>query len=428
MAQSDVAAGGQVNAPPQETLRLSIVALLGLAVFINYVDRGNVATAAPLIQRELHLNNTAIGLLISAFFWTYTPGQLLAAWLAERINAYRTLALGLAIWSLATFLSGLASGFIALFLLRLMLGLGECAAFPCSSKLFAQHLPGDRLGAANGVIGVGLALGPAFGTLVGGLLMARVGWRPSFLLFGAISILWLWPWLSVTRDASRKANTVKDRAPSYLEILAHPEAWGACLGHFSANYAFYFFISWLPLYLIKTHGFTVAGMAELGGFIYVIYAIVSQATGWLSDAWVRSGGDVNFVRKTMAVTAHTGMAICFAVCAFAGPAIALTSLVVVAIFFGFNTPSIYTIGQTLAGARAGGKWIALQNCVGNLAGIVGPPLTGYVTDLTGSFASAFAISAAIALLGAFAWGVVIRRVAPVVWTDSLQPLALQGQS
>lgn len=420
MAQWDAAAGAQVDVRQQETLHRGIVALLALSVFINYVDRGNVATAAPLIQSELRLSNAAVGLLISAFFWTYTPGQLFAAWLAERINAYRTLALGLAIWSAATFVSGVASGFVALFLLRMMLGIGECAAFPCSSKLFAQHLPGDRLGEANGMVGVGLALGPAFGTLVGGLLMSRLGWRPSFLIFGAISFLWLWPWLRTTRHASREADATKDNdAPSYLAILSHPEAWGACLGHFSANYAFYFFISWLPLYLIRTHGFTVAGMAELGGFIYVIYAISSQATGWSSDVWIRSGGDVNLVRKTMAVVAHTGMAACFVVCAFAGPTVSLASFVLAAIFFGFNTPSIYTIGQTLAGARAGGKWIALQNCVGNLAGIVGPPLTGYVTDLTGNFAFAFAISGVIALMGALAWGVLIRRVAPVVWKDSL---------
>jgi len=160
-----------------------VVALLALAVFINYVDRGNLATAAPLIGSELKLSNTQIGLLLSAFFWTYTPGQILSGWLAERINAYRTLALGLAIWSLATALSGIASGFVALIILRLVLGLGESAAFPCSSKLLAEHLPRHRLGAANGLIGVGLALGPAFGTYGGGTIMAHFGWgRYSYCL------------------------------------------------------------------------------------------------------------------------------------------------------------------------------------------------------------------------------------------------------
>ena len=393
-----------------------VVFLFALAVFINYVDRGNLATAAPLIKSELKLSNTAIGLLLSAFFWTYTPGQLLAAWVAEKINAYRTLALGLAIWSFATTLSGFASGFALFLLLRLILGLGESVAFPCSSKLFAEHLPTHRLGAANGLIGVGLALGPAFGTVAGGLMMARSGWRTTFFVFGLASTLWLIPWLLTTRTASRRADgTSREPAPSFLSILRLPSAWGASLGHFCANYAFYFFISWLPLYLVKARGFGLEQMAEAGGIIYVVYAISSQATGWISDAWIRSGASDTLVRKTFSVTAHIGMALCMLVCATTGGWPSLASLFLVGVFFGLNTPSIYCIGQTLAGPRAGGKWIALQNCVGNCAGILAPLITGYVTDRTGQFALAFLIAGAFALLGAVGWGVIIRRVEPVRW-------------
>jgi MFS family permease len=129
-----------------------VVALLALAIFINYVDRGNLATAAPLIKSELKLSNTLIGILVSAFFWVYVPGQLLAAWLVSKINAYRALTVGLAIWSAATVLMGLAQGFVTLLALRRLLGLGESAGFPASSKLLAQHLPERRLGSANALI------------------------------------------------------------------------------------------------------------------------------------------------------------------------------------------------------------------------------------------------------------------------------------
>ena len=127
--------------PQAQTLGAAVVPLLALAVFINYVDRGNLATAAPLMKDELHLTGTQIGLLISSFFWTYVPAQILAAWLAERFNAYRVLAMGLALWSVATALSGLATGFAALLALRLVLGVGEGAAFPCSSKLIGSTCP-----------------------------------------------------------------------------------------------------------------------------------------------------------------------------------------------------------------------------------------------------------------------------------------------
>jgi MFS family permease len=266
----------------------AVVPLLAVAVFINYVDRGNLATAAPLIKDQLRLSSTQIGVLLSAFFWSYVPAQILAGWLAERINPYRTLAIGLAIWSIATALCGVATGFATLIALRIVLGLGESAAFPCSSKLLAQHLPSDKLGGANGLIGVGMALGPALGTFVGGLLIAQIGWRNVFILFGLVSLLWLVPWYASTRRADAQAdNRSIDLAPSLTSIIRRRELWGAGLGHFCSNYAFYFVISWLPLYLVKARGLSVGQMAEIGGLIYIVYAASSFSAGRLSDRWIR---------------------------------------------------------------------------------------------------------------------------------------------
>lgn len=231
MAVIDIKAG-----PRPAVFSGGVVALLALAIFINYVDRGNLATAAPLMKDELHLSASQIGLLLSAFFWTYTPAQILAGWLAEKINPYRTYALGLALWSVATLATGLGSSFAILIALRLLLGLGESVAFPCSSKLIAQHLPQHRLGAANGLVALGLSLGPAVGTFVGGLLMAQLGWRPVFVIFGLVSLLWLWPWFAATRDLSRADDAPKaEKAPPFLAILARRDAWGAGLGHFSKD-------------------------------------------------------------------------------------------------------------------------------------------------------------------------------------------------
>ena len=396
-----------------------IVLLLATAVFINYVDRGNLATAAPLMKDELGLNNTQFGLLLSAFFWTYTPGQVLSGWLAERINAYRVLTLGLIVWALATAATGLASTFAVLLGLRLVLGVGESAAFPCSSKLLAEFLPSHKLGAANGMIGAGLALGPAFGTLVGGLLMAQVGWRAVFLVFGLASLLWLWPWLRATRDHSKQADgAVTVPAPGFGEILSKRALWGAALGHFSANYSFYFVISWLPLYLVKARGFSVGQMAELGAVIYVIYAASSLATGWLCDRWMQAGASANRVRKTFIVAGHGGVGLCMAGCALGGPQLSIASLLVAGVFFGFNTPNIFAIGQTLAGPRAAGKWVGVQNCVGNVAGIIAPIITGLVLDRTGQFLWPFAIAGLFGVTGMISWGLIIPRIAPVSWKAS----------
>ncbi len=411
-------AAGAVAKP--ERLAKGVVTLLALSVFINYVDRGNFATAAPLIKDALRLDNTHIGILLSAFFWVYAPGQLVAAWLAERFNAYRVLAIGLATWSLATAMTGLAGGFASLLALRLLLGLGESAAFPCSSKLLARHLASHELGVANGLIAVGMAIGPAVGTFGGGLLIGHLGWRGSFVAFGLASMLWLWPWISATRGATAEGRRRPEiiAAPAFGEIIRRRAAWGAALGQFTSNYAFYFVLSWLPLYLVKARGFSVLGMSELAGVVYLIYGASSLTVGWASDRWIRSGATTNLVRKSVIIWGQTGTAACLLGCAFGGPMVSVAALLGAAVFFGFGTPTLFAIGQTLAGPRAAGKWIGFQNGVANTAGIVGPVITGLVVDRTGQFVWAFAIAAAVALLGVIAWGLIVPKVAPLDWTSS----------
>ena len=396
-----------------------VVPLLAIAVFINYVDRGNLATAAPLIKDAFKLSSSQLGLLLSIFFWSYVPGQILAGWLSERINAYHTLALGVGIWSLATAATSLAAGFASLIALRLLLGLGESAIFPCSSKLLAQYLPEHKLGNANGAIATGLALGPAFGTFVGGMLLAHLGWRLVFLLFGMVSFAWLLPWLWTTRDASALARVAKHvPAPRFIDILRCREAWGACLGHFASNYAFYFVISWLPIYLVKERGFTLAQMAELGGLIYLVYAASGSLSGWASDWFMARGATSNQVRKTAMVTSHIGVAISMLGCAFGDATMSVACLFLAGISFGPGTASIYAIGQTLAGPRAAGKWVGVQNCIGNFSGILAPLITGVLIDRTGHFFWAFAVACAITLTGILSWGVIIRKVAPLNWSTA----------
>ncbi len=155
-----------MTAAPDVRVR-ALVPLLAAAIFINYVDRGNLATAAPLMAGDLHLSNTELGVLTSVFYWIYAPAQLFAAAMVERLNPYRALAFGLALWSTATFLTGLAGSFGLLLLLRVLLGIGESAGFPASSNLLAQNLPQHRLGSANALISAGISLGPAPARVVG---------------------------------------------------------------------------------------------------------------------------------------------------------------------------------------------------------------------------------------------------------------------
>jgi MFS family permease len=404
--------------PRESRAGFQLATLLALAVFINYVDRGNLATAAPVLASDLHFSATQIGILLSSFFWTYAVSQLGAGWLAERYPVQRVIAAGFTLWCIATILTGLASTFAALLALRLLLGLGESVAFPCSSKLLAETVPVDRRGRANALIAIGLAFGPAFGTYVGGKILAQFGWRPLFLSLGTLSLLWLIPWLAGPAHtlSARPVEAARgDANPSFLDIVAKREAIGAGLGHFSANYTFYFVLSWLPYYLVNVRGYSLERMGAVGGLTYAMNAVSSWIAGHVGDRWIERGESPHRVYVTTLVVSHVAVAVCLVGVMLGGPRLLEVSLLAMGLAFGLATTTIYAVGQLLAGPRAAGRWIGFQGGVGNLAGIVGPAVTGFLVDRTGSFYSAFALAIGFSLLGVIAWTIVIPRITEVGW-------------
>ncbi len=400
---------------------MMLIFLLALAVFINSLDRGNFSVALPKIKDELNLDNAQIGVLISAFFWTYVPGHFFSGWLSDRVGAYRTLALGLGVWSLATLATGLVNGFAALLMLRLLLGLGESAGWPATSKLLATHIPGNKLASANAMTAAGLNLGNGAGIFIGGLLIAQFGWRALFLVFGMVSLLWLVPWLTFRRPTAASetafATIAQPAGPGFAQLLAKRELWGAALGHFCSNYPYFLVLLWLPLYLVKQEGYSLVAMAWIGGAVYVLSAVVGVIAGRIADRWIARGGDVSRVRKTMMLlSSFIGLG-CMIACALGGPKTAVAAFLTFGISNGLGAFSVFSIAQTLAGPRAAGKWVGIQNGVGGLAGVLSPLITGWSIDATGNYRIAFFIAAGIAALGAVCWGLIIRRVAPIDWDE-----------
>jgi nitrate/nitrite transporter NarK len=284
-------------------------------------------------------------------------------------------------------------------------------------------VPTHRLGTANGVIAFAYQAGPAFGTTLGGLLMNSVGWRPVFIIFGALSLLWLWPWsrVRVAEPLPRAAvgeAAAADDGPTFQEILRQRGLWGASLGHFAANYNFYFCLSWLPYYLVKSRDFSMSSMAGLLGSAYLINALAGLAGGWFCDVWIRGGRSANVIYKgTMALNHIVSIA------AMIGMALlplqgSIACLFAYEVVLGLSSPGIYAIPQIMAGPAATGRWVGVQNACGNLAGIFAPMLTGILRDVTGSFTSAFVLAALINILGVVGWIWILPRVAPLRWKSA----------
>lgn len=391
-----------------------MVLLLAAVLFLNYVDRGALPAAETLIQADLGLSERELGVLLSAFFWSYALLQIPVGWLAERYGARRVLAAGLSVWALATMLVGVAHTFATLLLLRILLGIGESVGFPCVSKLLASVVPRGSLARANGIVAFGYLFAPAVGINVGGLIMVNFGWRAAFLIFGALSLLWLVPWARV-RLPRPAAAAGEPGSPSWAQILRQRALWGTSLGHFSANYTFYFVLSWLPYYLVHERGLSLSEMTSLASLFYAVNAVSALTAGWAIDRVSARFGRGTLAYKSSMVIAHVGFVGCMLGIAFGAPLWALAAMFGFQVLSGLSSPGTFGIAQLLAGPSAAARWVGIQNAIANLAGVIAPALTGLLVAQTHHFTSALIVGAVVSVLGIVGWGFMVRNVAPIAW-------------
>jgi ACS family D-galactonate transporter-like MFS transporter len=394
-----------------------VVALLALSILINYIDRGNLAIAVPLLKGELGLSDWQLGKLLASFFVTYSLFLPLSGWMVDRFDVKWVMAAGFFLWSAATSVTGALHSFTALLAVRLLLGLGETVAYPSSSKVLAQYVPEVHRGFANALIVSGVGLGPALGAYFGGMLMARFGWRPFFLVLGFVSMVWLIPWLKwmPRRGSVTAITTMGDSSAGLVEILTQRSLWGTCGGLFGVNYVLYFEITWLPSYLTRERHFSLETMAKIVGLGYLCYALASLLSGWISDRWIASGATPTVVRKTFTGVGVGAAGILLLGCVLAGPTASVILLLMACACGGISGSNVWAISQTLAGPKTAGRWTGLQNFFGNLAGVLGPALTGFVVGRTGRFFLAFVIMAVVAFLAALSWICVVGPVKQIAW-------------
>jgi MFS family permease len=398
--------------PPRRSASL-LVLLLGAAVFLNYVDRGAIGIAAPVMTRELGLSPEAYGLIFSAFFWVYAPVQLFAGRLCDRFSVYSLIGAGIALWALSTFLTGFAGGFGSLLILRVMLGVGESISFPGTTKIIARHVPAEKRGMANAIVAAGLALGPAAGTLAGGLMLAAWGWRAMFVLFGAITLLWLAPWRSAVRAIGEDEPKPAEAPVPVSALIGKWSLWSMAIVHCLGNYCFYFLLAWLPSFLVKSRGFSITEMTILATIGYLVQALCALGYGRFSDWWTSSGRSEARCRRSMLVASQIAAAIAILGLSFAhgGAAIALLLCLAGAASASLSL-NLYAVGQMFAGPRAAGTWMGFQNALGNASGIFGPILTGFIVQRAG-YDSAFLVTAAIAAAGALWWTIGVPDIREV---------------
>jgi nitrate/nitrite transporter NarK len=246
-------------------------------------------------------------------------------------------------------------------------------------------------------------------------MVASYGWRPMFVIFGLITLLWIAPWLLTARRLPTFAPAGREPPIPIGQVARTREVWAMGIGHFGATYPLYFIIVWLPLYLTKTRGFSIIDMTYLATLGFIAQALSAVGQGWISDRLVRAGRDEAMIRRMLMVGGNVVMAVSVIALMQARTAVDIGFwLVVFGAAAATGGVNLYAIAQMFAGPRASGSFIGIQNGLGNVPGIVMPIITGLIIDWTGLYDNAFLLTAAVCAAAALWWLVGVPKIRQII--------------
>lgn len=388
-----------------------LCAVLFLATTLNYLDRQTMSILAPALQKELHLDNAALGWLFAVFYYAYTFSQMAVGPILDRSNLRWAFASAVMLWSIVSVLTGLANGFVALLVFRLSLGVVESANWPAGMRVVARLLEPRERALGNGIFTSGTSVGAlvAPGLILG--ISALLGWRWAFVLIGSLGAIWICGWILMTRDrnlapvwseavapeASGLAGQWRiflgiARSPCFLPVLAVAVLVNPCL---------YFSVNWLPTYFAQQRG--LAPGRQMGWILTAIYLgldLGNIACGSAILALTRWGSGVQTARRIVFILATAAVVCCAAVPIL--PMVgAVTALVLVNFGLGIWVAVYLTMAQEVSATHVSTS-IGILSGFGSLAGALAMWAVGRVTQQTGSFSIPMGTVAAAAALAAIA--------------------------
>ena len=397
------------------------VLLLTMGMFINALDRGSLAVAAPIIMKEFNLGAVVMGLALSAFFWTYALCNIPAGNAADRFGSKAALGWAATLWSVASAATGLVRSSLGLVLVRLGVGAGEAAAFPVSAKVVADTFPSKERGTAIGWYLSGARLGLAATPLIMGFLIVRSSWRIAFFATGLFSLswclLWFWTFKDISRPTGAGSKAPKITIP-WKQLLANRVALGLFVAKFLQDYVYHMFVTWLPGYLMIERGFSVMKVGIYASLPFFAGFIAQPVVGHVSDWLIRRGASVTAARKFTLLGCQICAAAVIAVGFVHSPLVAVALLTLsVAAEAGIGG-MMFTMGAEVSPLKMAGSFVGSMNTVGALAGIVAPTLTGLIVKLTGSFRLALAVGGCAVLLAALFIFLVVPEIRPIELRDT----------
>ena len=377
-----------------------VVALLFLATLLNYLDRQTIAVSASVISREFGLGDAQLGQLFFAFLFAYGIAQLFVGTLLDRWPVRAAYAGAVIAWSLAGAAAALATGFVSLFLLRVLLGVCECPNWPLALRVVRRTIPAEQRALANGIFQSGTSIGALVAAPVIIWLTAAYSWRAAFIVVGAVGFVWVALWLAIFRERgdTETTETTSSTSPaSFAEIIRSRSFLGLLVATSFLNPLQYFYVTWLPRYFDKYAG--VGFGKELAARLVTVYFALDFGL-WLGGALVLWLAQRLSVTRARQIVTTLG-AVLMAGIPLAGRLNDLNAITVLLCLATFGL-GCFMVNYLAFTSEVSDKKVStaagLLGGAGSLAGALFMLLVGGTVERSGSFALAFALAGVMPLI------------------------------
>lgn len=422
--------------PKAKNLRWAVIAVLTLLSIVNYLDRGNLSVAAPLVMKDLHMNSAEMGVILSSFTWPYAIMNLPAGWSVDKFGTKVMMSIAVGFWSLVSIATGFMRTMGSFITARVLLGVGESAMFPAGVKATNEWFPLREKAFATSIFIAGTQVGLAISAPLSTALMLAFGWPAMFIIIGSMGFVVLIGWLILFNDPGKHKwlsreelqyirSAVVEQAEArsqqkvtlvqWAKLFGYFPTWAMVLGNFALQYLFWFYIAWLPTFLEKSQHFSISKTGIYGALPYIAGTLGVLLGGGISDKFIKRGySRLDARRYTITLgAALTGVALL--VLAFVHNAgLAVTLLTLGMFTYSLSSASIWTLATDVVETPTYVASIgSIQNFGGFLGGALAPVVTGILVASLGGFTIALIVTAVLALVSALLYGLALKRTIPV---------------
>lgn len=399
--------------------RWMIVAIMLVGSVLNYLDRVNLSIAGPSVAGEFGLGPVEMGLLLSAFMWSYAFANLPAGWLLDRYGIRSIFLWSILAWSVATVAGGFVRGFASMYAVRLVLGVAEAPFFICSARFTGLYFAENERGTASSIINTGPKIANGFAPPLLTLILISLGWRSMFISLGLAGFLLAAVWLKYYRETPEPFPPAggipppekKGAAPGYIALLSHPVTWWFCLGNVGTSYVFWLYFTWLPTYLTTARGMSLAqaGWAAMVPFLAGVAAV--PLGGFISDRLIEKGMNTIRARLIPTVGGCLLAAVAAAPLNYVGDTGIAVLLMTLTVFAGsLKVGVLWALVGDIAPRESLGSFGGIQNFANFVGAALAPLGTGLILKLTNSYDHVFSVSAVLCALGAVSYTMINGKI------------------